>query len=495
MNKKKNLITALSLQIFTMLSGLILPRLIISTFGSEINGMISSITQFLSFISLLEGGLGAVVLAELYKPIEEKDDEKINSIIISCQKFFSQLAIVFTIYTVILGCIYGYVLKNKYSFGFVCSLVFILAFTTLVQYLFSITYKLLLQAQQKIYLVNIISAATIILNLILSVLLIYIYPEIHIVKLGSAIVFLIQPIFYSYFTEKKYRKIKVKDCVEEYKLGNRWDGFAQNLAHFVNLNIDIAIITIFLSLTEVSVYSVYMLPITTLRLLISSMTNSYQSALGKYIAQGNFLELKKSFQKFDNMNLLISISMFGTCILLINPFVSIYTKGISDTNYYQPIFAIIILLANMFYCMREPYRFLILAAGKFKETNFGAIMEAVLNLVLSLVLIKKFGLIGVAVGTFIAIVYRFGYFIVYLKKNILLKNYKEYIQPIIKTVIIVVINIYVYAVVKININNFVSFCIYSSITFTIEIIVAYILYIKVNFSGKKKNEQGKKTMD
>lgn len=41
MNKKKNLITALSLQIFTMLSGLILPRLIISTFGSEINGMIS----------------------------------------------------------------------------------------------------------------------------------------------------------------------------------------------------------------------------------------------------------------------------------------------------------------------------------------------------------------------------------------------------------------------------------------------------------------------
>ena len=218
------------------------------------------------------------------------------------------------------------------------------------------------------------------------------------------------------------------------------------------------------------------------------MTNSYQSALGKYIAQGNFLELKKSFQKFDNMNLLISISMFSTCILLINPFVSIYTKGISDANYYQPIFAIIILLANMFYCMREPYRFLILAAGKFKETNFGAIMEAVLNLVLSLVLIKKFGLTGVAVGTFIAIVYRFGYFIVYLKKNILLKSYKEYIQPIIKTVIIVVINIYVYTVVKININNFVSFCIYGSIAFSIEIIVAYIFYIKVNFSGKKKNE-------
>ena len=73
MNNKKNAISSLALQLATIAQGLILPKLILGAFGSEVNGLVSSITQFLSFISLLEGGLGAVVLAELYGPIEKKE--------------------------------------------------------------------------------------------------------------------------------------------------------------------------------------------------------------------------------------------------------------------------------------------------------------------------------------------------------------------------------------------------------------------------------------
>lgn len=90
MNSKKNLITALILQVATILQGLILPRLIITTFGSDVNGLISSVTQFLSFISLLEGGLGAVVLAELYAPMEVDDKVKIKSVLLACQRFFNK---------------------------------------------------------------------------------------------------------------------------------------------------------------------------------------------------------------------------------------------------------------------------------------------------------------------------------------------------------------------------------------------------------------------
>lgn len=91
MNNKKNLVSALINQFATIIYGLILPRMIITTFGSEVNGMISSISQFLSFISLLEGGLGAVVLAELYYPLEQKDDEKIKNILLACHSFFKPM--------------------------------------------------------------------------------------------------------------------------------------------------------------------------------------------------------------------------------------------------------------------------------------------------------------------------------------------------------------------------------------------------------------------
>ena len=95
MNNKKNAVSALMLQLATMVQGLILPRLILTYFGSEVNGLVSSVTQFLGFISLLEGGLGAVVLAELYRPIEEWDDKKISRILEACQAFFNHLAIAF----------------------------------------------------------------------------------------------------------------------------------------------------------------------------------------------------------------------------------------------------------------------------------------------------------------------------------------------------------------------------------------------------------------
>ena len=62
-------------------------------------------------------------------------------------------------------------------------------------------------------------------------------------------------------------------------------------------------------------------------------------------------------------------------------------------------------------------RLLVLAGGKFKETNFGAVAEAVINLGMSLLLITKFGLIGVAVGTLAAIAFRLIYLVWYLHKQ------------------------------------------------------------------------------
>ena len=59
-NAKLNIAFALVLQIVTFFRGLILPRIIIPAYGSDVNGLISSITQFLTYISLLEAGVGSI---------------------------------------------------------------------------------------------------------------------------------------------------------------------------------------------------------------------------------------------------------------------------------------------------------------------------------------------------------------------------------------------------------------------------------------------------
>ena len=74
-----NIFSSLILQIVTIIYGFIIPKIIISFYGSNVNGLISSVTQLLAYISLLDSGFTAVIKAELYKPIVEHNDNNINN--------------------------------------------------------------------------------------------------------------------------------------------------------------------------------------------------------------------------------------------------------------------------------------------------------------------------------------------------------------------------------------------------------------------------------
>lgn len=481
MNNRKNIISALVYQACHIVYGFVVPRLILGGFGSDVNGLVSSITQFLSFISLLEGGLGAVVLSELYSPIEEKNQKLIKGILYSCQNIFTKLGLVFVAYTTILALVYAFVIRDTYKPLFTVSLIFILSLTTFAQYMFSITYKLFLQADQKIYICNYISALTLIVNIIIAFIVIKLFPEIRILKLASSIAFFVQPLIYCKLIPKDYANYRNKGN-KGIVLKNRWSGFAQNLAHYVNMNTDIVIITIFCSFSDVSIYSVYLLGITALRTLISYVTNSYQSALGKYIAQKKQNVLEKKFKTFCIVTWGVSLSLYCTCLLLINSFVSIYTNNTNDVDYYQPIFSVIITFAYLLYCIREPYRLLILAAGKFKETNFGSIMEAVLNIVISISLIKFWGLTGVAVGTLIAIIYRFVYFIIFLNREMLRQKLTDYLRYIIGGAFIVITNLAIYWLFDFKITSFAYFGIWGLGILLFEVIICCLFFFGLHTS-------------
>jgi peptidoglycan biosynthesis protein MviN/MurJ (putative lipid II flippase) len=97
----------------------------------------------------------------------------------------------------------------------------------------------------------------------------------------------------------------------------------------------------------------------------------------------------------------------------------IYTHGITDIDYYRPVFSTIIIMAEYIYCVRDPYVSVIYAAGRFKETSLSAYIEAGINIVLSIILVIWFGLEGIAVGTFIGMTYRMIYMVVYLSKHVI----------------------------------------------------------------------------
>ena len=209
----KNIKSSLFQQIITFVCGLIVPRAIISTFGSAVNGLISSITQFLSYISLLEAGIGPVIKAALYKPIAKKDKFEIEKILKASQRFFRIISGIFIIYLVILCFVCPLIVAEQFDFMFTVSLIVIISISTFAEYFFGMVFKLYLQAEQKTYITSILQSGTTILNAILVILLIKFNANIQIVKLVSAFVYVLRPIIQNIYVRKKYN-INLKDVKE-----------------------------------------------------------------------------------------------------------------------------------------------------------------------------------------------------------------------------------------------------------------------------------------
>lgn len=426
----ENIICEFLLELVTVVCGLIVPRLIIGTFGSGINGLSSSISQFLSYIVLLESGVGGVMRAALYKPLAENDINSISGIIKASERFFKKIAFIFLAYLLVLSVIYPFIVQKDFDYLFTFSLVLIIGISTFFQYYFGISYQILLQADQRQYISSLMRIGTMVVNSVMIILLIKIGASIHIVKLGSSIVFLARPIMLNLYVKKKYSIIK--SCEPDNNaIKQKWDGLGHHIAYFVHNNTDIVLLTIFTNVKEVSVYSVYYMIISNISKIVTIFSTGLEAAFGNMIAKGEKETLSRNFNLFEFIVFSLTTILFTSTSLLIMPFISIYTRGVTDVNYNRPLFAYILTAAIAAYCIRIPYHAVVLAAGHFKQTKKGAYLEAAINVIVSIVLVNIIGIEGVAIGTLVAMLYRTIQYAFYLSKNVIQRSSFCFIKKLI----------------------------------------------------------------
>ena len=418
----KNITFSLLLQFSTIICGFITPVLIISNYGSEVNGLVSSITQFLAYIVLLEYSVGPVLKAALYKPLAKKNHQEIKGLLKSSQKFFRKISTIFICYILLLIILYPLVVSNQFSSLFTISLILIISISTFFEYFFGITYRLYLNASQETYVISLIQWVTLILNTVLIVVLVKLNCNILIVKLVSSLVYTLRPIL-QYIYVVKIKKIKIEKDDPEIPIPNKWDGLSQHVASTIHSNTDVMVLTIFAkNMALVSIYSVYYLVINGVKQIIKSFSDSIDSSFGDMLARNEHENLQVKYSIYETGYFLI-ISIFYICtLILIVPFISAYTNGITDANYIQYGFAYLLVLGEFIWAIRQPYNELIKAAGHFKETRRGAWIEAILNLCISILLVGKYGLFGIALGTLIAMIYRTSEFIYHTSRYILKRS-------------------------------------------------------------------------
>ena len=422
-----NSISSLLLQLVTAICGLILPRLMLRAFGSEVNGAVSSISQFLGYISLLEAGVGGVTRAALYKPLAEGNTTKISGIANATQRFFQKIALIFVAYAVVLSLSFKYISQTNLGLLFTATLVLILAVSTFAQYYFGITSSIVLQADQRNYISSTIQIGTVILNTAISAVLLRVGCGVHVVKLVSAGVYVFRPILLNLIAHKSYHIDKTV-LPDNEAIKQRWNGFGQHIAFYIHNNVDGVVVTTILGLKWASVYSVYFSIVAGIKNVVISLMGGSEAAFGNMIAKKEQGVLENRSIRISILSSMVIVVFFSVTGLLLIDFIRIYTSGIEDINYISIPIAVLFTISEALHCIKQNYHYLVLAAGHYKETQKGAFLEAGINVVLSVILAFWIGIPGILLATIIATSYRTLDYVFYLKKRILCRHPKIFFQ-------------------------------------------------------------------
>ena len=486
MHKKvlSNIVSSLILQIVTIICGFITSRLIIINYGSDVNGLLTSITKFLTYITLLEVGFGGIVKSLLYKPIAKNNKQLIVKILRSSEKFFRILSKIFIIYIIILCIFLPLILEKDFSIFFTISLIIIISISSFAEYYFGMTYNLYLQASQKNYIISIIQIITLLINFIVIIVLIHLQCDIRIIKLATAFIFLLRPLLLKYYVKKKCN-IDLKSENEFYKINQKLDAAILHLSYVVYNNSDIIILTFFSNITEVSVYALYALIANSIKNIVISFSSGMDAFLGDLIAKHNHNKLLLEFNLYEGAYLNIITIIFSTTIVLILPFMQIYTFGIEDANYIRPIFAALIVFDRFIFSMRQPYLNLIFASGKFKETTLSSVVELIINILLSILLVFKFGITGVIIGTLVSIFFRTTWLIVYTSNNILKRNIWCSLKKELVSIFEITLILFIYKFTNISVNSYFDLIILGIIVFIISIIIVIFISCLIDYKNIK----------
>lgn len=430
----KNTAASLIAQITTLVCGFILPRLFLQHYGSEVNGLVNSISQFLSVIAFLELGVGAVVQSSLYKPLAEKDNQQISKVMVSANKFFQRLARILLVYVISLMIIYPYIANQNFGFIYTATLIAAISISSFAQYYFGIVNSLLLNADQRGYIQYNAQTVTIILNTIVCAIMISMNGTIQVVKLVTSIIYLARPIILQIYVNNHY-KINWKIKYTQEPIKQKWNGVAQHVASVVLDGTDTIVLTVFSTLSNVSIYSVYFLVVKGVKTLFLSVTNGIQALIGELWAKQELDQLKSFFGWIEWLIHTGTTYVFSCTAALIVPFIQVYTLGIRDANYIQPTFAILLTLANAMHCLRLPYNIMVLAAGHYKQTQRNYIVAAILNIVVSVLTVKIWGLIGVAIGTLVAMAYQTIWLAIYDSRHFIYWPLKKVIRQFLVDII------------------------------------------------------------
>lgn len=453
--------------------------------GTTYLGVNGLFTEVLSLLSFAELGFGAAMTFAMYKLVADNDEEQIIRLLDYYKKVYRVVALVILLLGLSLVPFIGYIVKgadwlsiNELRLYFV-----IFLFNTVTQ--FFVTYKYTyINALQKNYITTNIETIINIITNIFQIIVIIIFKNFLLYLLTNSFVLLLSRLFIIYYLNKKYPILNKKASIpltkeEKLPIYHEVKGLAvHHIASAMVHSTDNLIISSMISVVTVGLISNYTLLINGVLNFVDILFNSVVAGLGNLVAESSIVHFRKVFKEINFVNFWI----YGFCCIafwiLIPPFITLW---IGNDKLIDNLSFTLIIINTYLQGQSKTYNNARIAKGNFNKDKWWAIIQAIVNLVVSILAARQFGLVGVYMGT-IASRLIYVIFRPYATYEFLFgESSKEYYKYLIKYFIMVVMTaIITKGIVNIIMNeiNIISFI----ISVIVVAILPNIIFLLCNFN-------------
>lgn len=428
----RNILTSILNIVTSIAIGLVIPKLFLETYGPSFHGCISTANNLSSYVLLLTAGLTSAAVQALYQPLSRQDNKKISSIYNAIDRSYSKISFFILLSFIVLSLIMPVVIGSEIDHLIIICIYLILGLQFFLDNILLRKFNAIVTADNRISVLNLLHTSTYVCQAILQIYILKIKLPIFVFLLIPVIVVLVKYVYIRSYVAKNYSFIDETVLGENKYLQKRWNAFVHQISGLVLYNTDTLLLTIACNQIVVSVYVVYnMIFIYVYSFLTQICSSSLVAKIGRSFCTANFDVFKKSIHIYDCIYRVLMFTVFATITIVLLPFISLYTVNV-DVEYSNVSYAILFICANMLSAARVPAMTVVDAVGHYKETQSQAIIEAFINLSLSLVLVFEFGIVGVLIGTICSFLYRTFAMIYYLYFSILKESPK---LPILRYVV------------------------------------------------------------
>ena len=453
-------------------------RYFIEYLGVETLGMMKLFTQLLTYLNIVEMGLGTSSTFALYKPLANKDYKKLSIVVNTIENIYNKVAILLLTLGILCVPIIPFFMKMDNFSNTIYFYWILYVINTVSTYLF-VKYVILFTANQELLYVKTIQSSCVIIFKFLQIFCIVKYSSFFVYIILMIIDNLVQWTLFKFHYKKKYFYVtKTKERFPEIK-NNMKNLVWHKLGWIIVSNTDLILISKFTSLEIVGIYASYQMIIYVLKTIMEILLNIISPKIGKFIAQHTKIEIYEKYKKVNILYCFISTFLTYCTYILIDNFIKLWLgNGISLSN-----LTIKLICFNLWIVLFRGVLIIFKDNSGFFDDIRTPILESIINLIVSIILGLKLGLNGVIIGTIVSSsIITLGYKVILVFERCFDKDWKEYIKIygnyfILVSISLLSLNFITKPFIQENINSWIEWIIYTIKISSISLVVVILVFL------------------